>query len=303
MALRFDSLGSLSLLALGAIVFTGCGDDAVLAREDTGGGTTTTSATTSAGGAGQGGAGAGGCAAPLPPATSPGCDSIAPQPEPGLVAYWPIENEPGQVACDLSGNGHHGEREGAAEFSGAGRGAGGWSLSLVNNGGLRVHAGPEFDLSPAATISFWLRLQSPGFGSFLVSRGAPPGSLFNLGVNPGLDLQLYSRDSSGNDSDSRSPGSLVPLDTWTHLAVVIDAPGGQRVYRDGTLVYTATKPVATRNFCGDLLVGKSDATSTELSARLDDFKWWNIALTPEKICQEAGGTFSNQGCKLAPAAP
>jgi hypothetical protein len=57
MSLRFVSLGSLSLLALGAVLLSACGDDAVIAKEGATTSTTTTTATTSAGGSGQGGAG------------------------------------------------------------------------------------------------------------------------------------------------------------------------------------------------------------------------------------------------------
>lgn len=256
-----------------------------------------------AGGA-AGGAGSGGCEEPKPAPTGTPCDSIPPQPEPGLVAYWPIANEPGVVACDLSGNGHHGELEGGASLAGEGRTPGASSLSITDgDGGLRVHAGSDFDFSPATSVSFWLNADSLGAGSILVARGATAGNLFNLSVTPERALELFARSAEGVNSDEKSPDSLFPLATWTHLAVVIEASGLQRFYRNGTQIHASQSAVAARTFCSDLVIGKGVMGAGQLLGRLDDIKWWNLALTPDKICQEAGGTLDGQNCQVPPATP
>jgi hypothetical protein len=103
------------------------------------------------------------------------------------------------------------------------------------------------------------------------------------------------------NSDEKSPASLFPLTTWTHLAVVIEGSGLQRFYRNGSEVHASPGAVAARTFCGDLVLGKGVVGAGQLLGRLDDIKWWNLALTPEKICQEAGGTFSGQGCQVTAA--
>ncbi len=78
----------------------------------------------------------------------------------------------------------------------------------------------------------------------------------------------------------------IPLNVWTHVAVVINGTAGTgKMYIDGVEVAStsmtltpAKLPVTMNNY-----IGKSKNSDPYLNAELDEIRFWNVARTPAQI--------------------
>ncbi|MCE2790478.1 MAG: hypothetical protein LW630_11285, partial [Saprospiraceae bacterium] len=83
--------------------------------------------------------------------------------------------------------------------------------------------------------------------------------------------------------------SKIPLNKWTHVAVVINGTAGVgKMYMDGVEVASnnsmtltpAKMPVTVNNY-----VGKSQYPDPYLNAELDEMRFWSVARTPQQIIE------------------
>lgn len=205
---------------------------------------------------------------------------------PGLRAYWPFD-ETGGLVFDVAGNNNHGNVLGQAVNRGV-PGKVGKAISFSGlDGRVVVPKSTSLDFSTAATIGFWIRLNS-----------VVPGTILSRGTGTG-DAHVRIKTAQGNIQVAFSTGATTAsvtsdanqIDTkFRHVAVVNDGVS-LKLYLDGNLHKSGTGGGMVGLF-SDLYIGKSQATDTAFNGAIDDLKWWNVARTDQEVCSDAGGTWT-----------
>ncbi len=240
----------------------------------------------SGGASGMAGAGGGSAGDPNLPAT---------QPEPGLNAYFDFDASL-PYAFDLSGNAHHGTPSGTGvNLTATGRSGQGASF-VSGAGSILVQPSPKLDFTTAATIEFWIRLQSMTTASIL-GRGAGFGdNAVTVRTSQGNVQVVFSRAGSGATVLTSDPGVLGA--SWRHVAIVNDG-SSLSLYINGSLE-TSTTGGYLGAYATGLTIGQRDASDTAFSGVLDELRVWAVARNQGEICFDAGGTWleTEQSCTL-----
>jgi hypothetical protein len=102
----------------------------------------------------------------------------------------------------------------------------------------------------------------------------------------------------------------MPLNQWTRITFTLDSGTG-RLYRDGTLISTATGMGNAVPSDGPLRIGGNTIWSGEgFDGAVDEVRVWPVALSPSEIAQtamgaaragKAAGTSTTTTAKKAPA--
>ena len=169
-----------------------------------------------------------------------------------------MDDAPGPVAADASGNGYDVRVSGG--LGGTGRVAG--RTALLCDGATTEAATdrPVLRTDRSFTVAAWVRLTAKGAYRVAVSQDGTARSAFTLQYDPTVDRWSVSIP----DTDSTNPvyrtarsATAPALNTWTHVAGVFDA--GRRelsLYVDGVRQATTTG-VTAWNGSGPLRVGRS----------------------------------------------
>lgn len=200
--------------------------------------------------------------------------------ESGLVAYYPFDQGSGANVRDAYGihsalfpqeDAHH-PAWSRATAPLAQHGAG-LALSLDGTDDYaEVAPTAAFDLPSAFTLEAWIHRSSDRNATILSNdQGAPGAYLFRVLEGGALNYEVR-----GAESLSSLPGT-VPLQQWTHVAVVYDAATttNTRLFVNGHQVHagTATAPSAVGNpaYLGRMSSGQY------WSGMLDDVRLWHVA--------------------------
>jgi uncharacterized protein len=219
------------------------------------------------------------------------------KPPPGLVAWYRFEESAGPV-LDSSG-GHDGFVEGPGVSRGV-PGRSGKAVAFDGSGGyIRVPHSPELDFMEAGTIELWLKLTTYDQVGSTVSRGLGNNDdnvLMNTSC--GNIQTIFSRSSPFGSVSATSACGRIPLERWTHIAVVND---GERLwpYVDGALEPHAVVGGFLGPINGELYIGRRQGTTFPLQGALDEIKWWRVARTQPEICADAGGIWTGGACELS----
>jgi hypothetical protein len=224
----------------------------------------------------------GGAAAPPPPTTPPpppttsGGGSSSGQ---GLVAAYSFDEGTGTTVADSSGNGNTGTLNGAAwvangKFGGALR-FDGSSARVTINDSASLH------LTTGMTLEAWVNPSSVGgwrdviykgndnyFLEASSSRGAPAGG----GTLGGADIVVYGP-------------SVVPANTWTHLAVTYDG-STLRLYLNGNQVSSGSRTGALATSSNPLQIGGDSIFGQYFQGLIDDVRVYNRALSAAEVQQD-----------------
>jgi hypothetical protein len=203
--------------------------------------------------------------------------------EPGLIAYWPLDEATGATAHDRAAGGvAHGALSGV---DWAGRTAnlgnpGSRVLGLPERGGAHVQCPPVALAGKSFTFECWARRSGPGIGSYqmIATMGA-------VGVNQGFHLGF--RDTNkltlaffGNDVDSTP--SYTDTD-WHHWCGTYDQPAKkQRIYCDGVMVGERTAP-ADFTGSGALTIGRGLSGGDSFIGEIAELRVWDRARTEVEI--------------------
>ena len=209
---------------------------------------------------------------------------------PGLMAYYTFDEASGTV-FDTSGNGNHGTVQGAAVSQGS-SGKIGQAISFSGlDGRVVVPQSTSLNFSTAATIEFWVRVNSVLQGT-IISRGTGNNdSHVRIRTNQGNVQVSFGQAGGGAATLISTPNVLTSQ--WKHVAVVNDG-SSLRLYINGALTEQGAGGKLVALF-PDLHFGKGAATSDlAFNGSLDDLKWWNVARTQQEICSDAGGTWTPQ---------
>jgi hypothetical protein len=210
-------------------------------------------------------------------------------PADGLVGWWPFNGN----ANDESGNGNHGVVNGAIETQNR-FGSSNSALYFPGNGSyVEINDNMVVDQNSDYTWSFWASVPNSNFngtspynatGAF-ITCGSWWFTLGHSGV-PGL----FYKDEIGNSSNNwyvQQYYNIFPeINTWKHY-VIRKTGTTVQVYYEGQFINQLT----SYGFCnfnnnyGPLLGIRYTEGNSYYIGSMDDFGFWNRALTPAEITQ------------------
>ena len=223
--------------------------------------------------------------------------------DPGLVAWYELDETAGTVAADSSGNGRDGVVHGAPTWrSGDGFGFTGGQSSAGNAIEL-----PDDLLSglDEVTVDFDVSVAADLRGSwFLFNLGNRQnwpngdGYLFVTGSDSNAKLRAAMAESGYHTEQSATAPSALPTDVWKHVTYTVKggsttAPGTARLYVDGTLVAENTNITSTPGAIGEPdgrstfnWLGRSAyAADNSFKGALRDFRVYDRALTDTEVTE------------------
>lgn len=137
------------------------------------------------------------------------------------------------------------------------------------------------------TASTWIRLDASNNWERIFDFGAGSAYMFLSSRNGNTATVRYAiKAATGNEQSVAAPGSPLPLNTWTHIAVtqsgnlVILYINGVEVARNAALTLNPSAIAgSTKNY-----LGKSQFTSDpNVNGSIDEFRIYNRALTAQEI--------------------
>jgi hypothetical protein len=204
-----------------------------------------------------------------------------------LVAHWALDDGPGEVALDGSGNGHDGVVSGGTWIS-DGRFGGG--IRLTPGDAVAVAGFPN--ATPSFTVSTWIRLSSEQLAlnddlwvAILSTENFAEGgwqlNIDNRLARPRFDFAYWAPPFMGY---LFVECECVELDRWVHLAAVVDVETNRvTLYKDGSIGDEETRPSDIPPGDSTLYFGRWNMGERLLSGDLDDVAIWNRALTAQEI--------------------
>jgi hypothetical protein len=139
----------------------------------------------------------------------------------------------------------------------------------------------------AFTIQAWIKPSSLITNHRIITKGVTGNGEWMLSIGTNC-VRVYSQDSLGNALDTASTFSVLTLDVWQMIIVVIDTPNNQILFylNDGS-VQTKTGAAWTGNFNNTLpiTIGNTSSVSSGqfFDGIVDENLIYNRALTPTEI--------------------
>ena len=218
----------------------------------------------------------------------------------GLVASYSFEEGAGTIASDASGNNNTGTLSNATWTT---SGKYGKSLSFNGtNGIVNVPDSASLRLTTAMTVEAWVYPTAAGNVWRTVVMKEVPGELaYALYTNEDVNVPAaYVR--VGSTSRRVGGASMVPLNTWTHLAATYTS-GALRIYVNGALVSTQAGTGSIASSTLPLRIGGNNIWGEYFAGRIDEVKVYNRVLTVTEIAADMAGTVAPGGVAItAPAA-
>ena len=216
-----------------------------------------------------------------------GCSAVC-QVEPfhsDLVAYWPMDESSGSTAADSAG-GHDGtlvnmssaawvsgKMDNALQFDG--------SNDYVDVGYIGAHDN--------LTISLWVNASSlsKSYNSIFHCDGWSSGDVhFMILSNGRVRFSLNGNSATDRDSDYSFSNELQK---WHHVAVVYSRSAKTvDFYIDGAFDVQRTYSTTRSAVLGALRIGAWDGGSRHYHGRLDDLRFYKVAVTANHIKYLAG---------------
>lgn len=213
--------------------------------------------------------------------------------EGGLTAYYNFNDGSGTSLADTSINTNSGTLVNSPTWKTSGAFSGPRN-ALVFDGvdDFIPVTDNTIDLSSDFTLDCWinssvtdvkqgvLSKQSTKYGTSTHSRNYEVGVVLQAsGV-----ISLYLGDNSGNwRYSSLSSISLAPINTWTHVAAVVDGTE-MRLYLNGKLESTKKYTYSRNLDSGQMRIGAGIENNDPFHGMLDEVRIWNKALTAVQIC-------------------
>ncbi len=197
----------------------------------------------------------------------------------GLVAAYSFNAGSGSTVRDLSGNNNTGTIANAT-WSTAGK----YGSALSFNGSnswVTIPASSSLNFSNGMTLEAWVKATDLGSSWRAVMVKEQPGQLI---------YALYAHDGGPGPSghvfvggqDRFNSGSVLPTNTWIHLAATYDGTA-VRLYVNGALATTlpVSGPIATSS--DPLRIGGDSVWPEWFSGLIDEARVYNRALSPTEI--------------------
>jgi glucose/arabinose dehydrogenase/chitodextrinase len=196
----------------------------------------------------------------------------------GLVAAYGFDDGSGASAADSSGNGNTGAVSGAA-WATAGR----YGSALSFNGTSSRVVVPDadsLDLTTALTVEAWVRPTALSAWRTIALKERSGGILYSLYANEAGNRPVGQVDIGGEHNALGS--GVLPLDTWSHLAVTWDGTT-LRLYVNGTQAGSTTVTGTLLDSSGPLDIGGNGVWGEYFSGLIDEVRVYNRALGDSEI--------------------
>ncbi len=205
---------------------------------------------------------------------------------PSPFAYYPFDQTAGPAIPDASGNGHNGTLAGTATFP----------AGVINNGLTLPGVSGDYVALPSAllqtvtnvTIALWVNVRTDHTWQRIFDFGGSTNVYMFLCPHAGgTSIARFAITTSGNGNEQRLDApSVLPLGTWTHVAIVLGAGGGT-LYINGAVVATnaalALRP-ADLGATANNWLGRSQFTADPaFDGEIDELRVYNSALSAAQI--------------------
>jgi hypothetical protein len=216
---------------------------------------------------------------------------------PGPVGYWNLDEKSGTTASDTSGNGNTGTLNGSPSWV-SGKVGGATQFSGSNTITVPDSTSTNFGTGDF-TMETWVKTTayptSPGtYGGYiykLTNSGGFTG--YDLGVGTTGQLRFELGDTAGIVSSTFGASAVVPLNTWTHVAVSVNRSAQATLYINGIKAGTPiTVSARTGSVTNPAVVTLSrDAVGGVYhQGILDEVKLYNYARTQSQIMEDMQGS-------------
>ncbi|TSC59105.1 MAG: peptidase S8/S53 subtilisin kexin sedolisin [Candidatus Peregrinibacteria bacterium Greene0416_19] len=250
---------------------------------------------------------AGSCSASSSSNSGPACTDSS-----GLVGYWKMDDGPGStVAVDSGGYGATATLQNMQSTAA-------WSSTVApmqfpndrslsfNGGNNRVLVGKPNQLNniDVKTIAAWIRPTSYGGGGYGHILDKQDTAAYNLGWmlflnnNYGTDVARlkYNHSFQEYTASWQTPPNSVPLNQWTHVAVVYDrrsTANHAQIYLNGVAQpvdrVSAGVGAAANDALSNLYIGNRANPDRGFAGFIDDVRIYSRALPPSEIQTIAAG--------------
>ncbi len=218
----------------------------------------------------------------------------------GLVASYSFEEGSGTTTADASGNSNTGTLANATWTT-----SGKYGKALSFNGTssiVNIADAASLRLTTAMTLEAWVNPSAAGNVWRTVVMKEVAGDLaYSLYANEDVNVPAaYVR--IGTTSPRAGGASVVPLNTWTHLAATYGA-GSLRLYVNGTLVSTTAVTGSIASSTKPARIGGNTIWGEYFAGLIDEVRIYNRALSAAEIATDmAGGYTAPRVSITAPAA-
>ena len=225
---------------------------------------------------------------PSEPSASASVITDPPPPLPdGLIAAYGFDEGAGNIAQDISGNGHHGTRNAPA-----------WSTNGHFSGALEFDGADDrvevesFDVTGGTglTLAAWIKADDfEAYDGRIITKSNPGGEpeahywMLSTMTNNGIKLRFRLKTNGQTTTFIAPQGTLTP-GVWTHAAAVWDG-NTMMLYKDGTLVGSTPK-TGTLSMAPTVPVwigSQRGQLASTFDGLIDEVYVFNRALAPQEI--------------------
>jgi hypothetical protein len=195
----------------------------------------------------------------------------------GLVAAYSFNEQSGTTVLDSSGNQNNGS------ISGATRVAGKYGNGLSFNGTsalVTITNSASFNLTTGMTVEAWVNSASNTGWRCVITKETTGDNIWAIygsggSATPGFWGVV-------NGSTYSATGTVLTLNTWTHLAATFDGTTIQ-FYKNGALAGSRAAPGALPITPNSLFIGGNSVFGEYFSGVIDEVRIYNRALAAAEI--------------------
>ena len=216
---------------------------------------------------------------------------------PGLVLYYSCDQINGTTLPDMSGNGNNGTLVGPVTVGAGKVGSGALVFTATNDvdaaasGGYVTMPPALLATSSTMTIATWFKTNSTlEFQRlFDIGTSSTTSSMYLTTSYTTGNLHFTTRFTLADGGLNRDDidGTPITVNTWYHVAVVLDASGNGRLYLNGAQVGPTTTMKFRPNSLGSTpndWIGRSEFVANPyLDGAIDEFRIYNRALSAAEI--------------------
>jgi len=217
----------------------------------------------------------------------------------GLVGWWPLHENSGTKAYDLSGNENHGSLNGGITQGVAGKG-GLTSYSFDGNDDYvalsTIPSKLQLGNNQSSTIVSWVKIGDGGSINKIISARNSNSRGFVLSVRDwdgdgDQEASIYFRNPSNGNSDYYAGETKIDDGEWHHIVgmrVGVDSNDNSefRLFVDGEEESPSTESyqgAGTFTVSSSFDIGRESNGGSHLKGLISDARAYNRALTPEEV--------------------